>query len=169
MVNKIDYGNVIDAAMRSIVKRCLRIVQENNEELPGNHHFYITFDTTNKGVEISEGLRAKYPQKMTIVLQHQFWDLEIKDKFFKISLNFNNVAETLKIPYDSLMSFTDPSCDFAIQFDSLSEDEDFIEDIDVEFDGEMENKLESSPAKKRKKSDEDSSGNVISIDSFRKD
>ena len=110
----IDYGELIDRAMHIIVREVLRRVQKTG--LPGDHHFYITFLTHYPGVMISDTLREKYPDEMTIVIQHQFWDLEVEEDRFSIVLSFNNVQENLTIPFNALTGFADPSVKFGLQF-----------------------------------------------------
>lgn len=183
----IDYNKVIDQAMRSIVRKCLRFVDKRGGRLPGNHHFYITFDIDHEGAEISDTLRKMHSEQMTIVIQHQFWNLLVEDDKFSIELSFNNVREKLVVPYDSLISFADPSSRFGLQFHD-DEDELILPDDDEEIDEELLSSLlelddeqfedaVTSPAKssakkkgnKKAKSDsEEGQSKVISIDSFRK-
>jgi hypothetical protein len=85
--------------------------------LPGDHHFFIGFSTTAPGVRISNRLRESYPEEMTVVLQHQFWDLEVTDTGFSVSLSFNGVPERLVVPFSSIKGFLDPSVQFGLQFD----------------------------------------------------
>src|SRR5690606_4226370 len=87
--------------------------------LPGEHHFFITFDTTAAGVRLSERLRAQYPAEMTVVLQHQFWDLKVTEETFKVGLSFGGVAERLTVPFVAVRAFTDPSVQFTLQFETL--------------------------------------------------
>lgn len=110
----IDYPAMIDAAMRGVVREALE--QAGSTGLPGEHHFFISFQTRFPGVDISPMLRERYPEEMTIVVQHQFWDLDITDEGFSISLSFNNVPETLVVPFDSMTAFADPSIKFGLQF-----------------------------------------------------
>ena len=170
--------------MRSIVRRCLRFVLKNNNQLPGNHHFYITFDLEHPDTEISDVLRKTHVDQMTIVVQHQFWNLIVEDDFFSIELSFNNVREKLVVPYDSLISFADPSSRFGLQFHNddeellLPDDDEEIDDellesllqLEEEFEEEESFKQSSKKGKSKKpKADsEDDGPKVISIDSFRK-
>jgi hypothetical protein len=89
--------------------------------LPGDHHFFITFDTTAEGVQLSERMRAQYPEEMTVVLQHQFWDLKVTDEAFEVGLSFGGVAERLHIPLAAIKVFADPSVQFTLQFETLTE------------------------------------------------
>lgn len=113
-IQTIDYSGMIDRAMRHVVKESLELAQKHG--LPGQHHFYVSFLTGHPGTKISPTLRAKYPQEMTIVLQHQFWDLKIDDEGFSVMLSFNNIPEKLVIPFAALTAFADPSIKFGLQF-----------------------------------------------------
>ncbi len=110
----IDYPSMIDSAMRGVVRDALLHIQR--EGLPGEHHFFISFQTQYPGVEMSPQLRARYPEEITIVVQHQFWDLKITDALFSIMLSFNNIPEKLVVPFDALTAFADPSIKFGLQF-----------------------------------------------------
>lgn len=110
----IDYPGMIDSAMRGVVRNALEHVLKNG--LPGDHHFFISFQTGYPGVQISPQLRARYPEEITIVVQHQFWDLKITDELFSIMLSFNNIPEKLVVPFDALTAFADPSIKFGLQF-----------------------------------------------------
>lgn len=112
--NTIDYPSMIDAAMRGVVRDAL--VHVLRDGLPGEHHFFISFQTTYPGVQMSPQLRARYPEEITIVVQHQFWDLKITDTYFSIMLSFNNIPEKLLVPFDALTAFADPSIKFGLQF-----------------------------------------------------
>lgn len=105
---------MIDSAMRGVVRDALLHIQR--EGLPGEHHFFISFQTTYPGVQMSPQLRARYPEEITIVVQHQFWDLKITDELFSIMLSFNNIPEKLVVPFDALTAFADPSIKFGLQF-----------------------------------------------------
>lgn len=110
----IDYAAFIDAAMRNVVRVSLRQVEQTG--LPGEHHFFISFRTDYPGVSLSEALRARYPEEMTIVVQHQFQGLKVEDERFSIVLSFNNIPEKLVIPFAALTAFADPSVKFGLQF-----------------------------------------------------
>jgi hypothetical protein len=114
---QIDYESLAQEAMRSIVRSALRRVAELGY-LPGQHHFYIAFDTRAPGVVVSKRLKQRYPEEMTIVLQHQFRDLTVTDGRFEVTLSFDNVAERLTIPLHAVRVFFDPSVPYGIQFDS---------------------------------------------------
>ena len=110
----IDYPGMIDTAMRGVVREALHHVDKFG--LPGEHHFFISFQTNFPGVSISPQLKSRYPEEITIVVQHQFWDLKITDKQFSIMLSFNNIPEKLVVPFDALTAFADPSIKFGLQF-----------------------------------------------------
>ena len=112
--DSLHYDKMVETALRGVVRQALASVVDQG--LPGNHHFYLTFRTTHPGVEIADRLHSQYPQEMTIVLQHQFWGLEVTDDHFVVNLSFSNVPERLKIPYAALVSFVDPSVKFGLQF-----------------------------------------------------
>lgn len=107
----IRYDLLVRDALRGIIRTVLQRVQKKG--LPGEHHFYITFDTTASGAIISKRLKEQYPEEMTIVIQHQFWDLLVYEDRFEVKLSFNNVPERLIIPYAAIKSFADPSVPFA--------------------------------------------------------
>ncbi len=111
----IRYDLLAQQALRGVVQRVLADVAKSG--LAGEHHFYISFDTEAPGVRISQRLREKYPQEMTIVLQHQFWDLIVTDEGFEVGLSFNGVPERLGVPFAAIKGFFDPSVKFALQFD----------------------------------------------------
>ena len=112
--NTLDYERLVDGALKGVVREALALAARRG--LPGAHHFYVTFKTTHPGVEISDALLGRYPDEMTIVLQHQFWGLEINEDAFEVTLSFSGVSERLKVPYAALTSFVDPSVKFGLQF-----------------------------------------------------
>jgi hypothetical protein len=114
MTNEINYATMIDQAMRHVVRDVMRKVSGTG--LPGEHHFFITFATQHPGVKISDALRTRYPNEMTIVLQHQFWDFAIDDHTFSVSLSFGGVPEKLTVPFAALTAFADPGVKFGLQF-----------------------------------------------------
>jgi hypothetical protein len=108
------YDRMVEAALRGVVREAVAQAAENG--LPGGHHFYITFKTNAPGVDISDHLRAKYPEEMTIVIEHQFWDLTVTDESFAVTLSFNNRPERLTVPFTAIGAFADPSVKFGLQF-----------------------------------------------------
>ncbi len=113
----LQYDKMVETALRSVVREALALVAKNG--LPGNHHFYLTFRTDHPGVDMSDALRIQYPNDMTVVLQHQYWGLEVNDDHFVVNLSFSNVPERLQVPYAAMMSFVDPSVKFGLQFQPL--------------------------------------------------
>ncbi len=150
----LNYAKLIDEAMHYVVRRSLELVSENG--LIDDHHFFITFETQHSGVMIAPELQEKYPNEMTIVVQHQFWDLEIEHDRFSIVLSFDNVQQNLTVPFSSLISFADPSVKFGLQFHRESFDEE--DEIEANFKEDLEDF-------KRK---EGNSDNVVTLDNFRK-
>lgn len=120
----INYPQMIDNAMRNMVRDVMRRVQ--SEGLPGEHHFFISYNTQFPGVKMSDQLRAKYPKDITIVMQHQFWDFKVEDHQFNVTLSFGGAPEKLTVPFAALTAFADPSIKFGLQFQSLSTEENFI-------------------------------------------
>jgi hypothetical protein len=114
MKDYLNYKAMVERALRSVLTDTLKQVSENG--LRGNHSLYISFLTTHPGVTIADYLRSKYPREMTIILQHQFWDLDISEDGFDVTLSFNNVPERLSIPFEALTGFADPSVQFGLQF-----------------------------------------------------
>lgn len=113
----LQYDKMVESALRGVVRQALIYISKNG--LPGNHHFYLTFRTDHPGVDISDALRGQYPNDMTVVLQHQYWGLEVNDDHFVVNLSFSNMPERLQVPYAALMSFVDPSVKFGLQFQPL--------------------------------------------------
>ncbi len=114
MKDYLNYKEMVERALRSVAIDTLKQVSVHG--LRGNHNLYISFLTTHPGVTIAAYLHDKYPKEMTIVLQHQFWDLDISEDGFDVTLSFNNVPERLSIPFAALTGFADPSVQFGLQF-----------------------------------------------------
>lgn len=158
MSRTIEYGKLMHSAMRNLIRQVLQDVSDNG--LPGQHHFFITFDTTDPEVAIADWLRDRYPEEMTVVIQHWFDNLEVGEDGFSITLNFGDSPEPLFIPYDSIRTFVDPSVEFGLRFetqdaDEDEEDEDFLETDDLAFE-------DDAPEEEHKDAE------VVSLDSFRK-
>jgi hypothetical protein len=115
----IRYDILAQEALRGVLRTVLTDAARNG--LPGDHHFYITFDTTADGVVLSERMRAQYPKEMRIVLQHQFWDLLVNEQIFEVGLSFGGVPERLVIPFAAITAFFDPSVEFGLQFKEIVE------------------------------------------------
>ena len=139
--------------MRTLIFDVLKDVEQSG--LPGEHHFFITFDTTIEGVEISEWLRQRYPEEMTIVIQHWFDGLNVKEDEFDITLNFGDQPESLVVPFLAILTFVDPSVEFGLRFEQNEDDE------QPKF-SEMEKANDQEKKSSKKK------GDVVSLDSFRK-
>ena len=119
-VDHIRYDLLTQQALRAVVRRVLADVAKTGS-LPGEHHFYVTFDTHAPGVKLSPRLREQYPEEMTIVLQHQFWDLAVTETHFEVALSFNGISEKLHVPLDAIKGFFDPSVQFGLQFETVTE------------------------------------------------
>ncbi|MEM9796935.1 MAG: ClpXP protease specificity-enhancing factor SspB [Pseudomonadota bacterium] len=117
----IDYGTMMHDAMRGLIARVLRRVGQ--EGLPGDHHFFISFDTTHPGVDIADWLRERYPDDMTIVIQHWYEALDVDEDGFAVTLNFGDSPERLTIPWTSLRTFVDPSVEFGLRFETRADDD----------------------------------------------
>jgi hypothetical protein len=111
----IRYDVLARDALRGVLRRVLTDAAEHG--LPGEHHFFITFLSTAEGVKLSPRLLAQYPEEMTVILQHQFWDLTVTEDRFEVGLSFGGIAERLVVPFNSIKSFFDPSVQFGLQFE----------------------------------------------------
>jgi hypothetical protein len=156
MSGTIDYGNLMHRAMRSLIQTVLADVQKNG--LPGEHHFFITFDTQHPDVEIAEWLADRYPGEMTVVMQHWYDNLTVTDEGFAVTLNFGDAPEPLYIPYNSIKTFVDPSVEFGLRFETQDEEEgdEVLDELPDEIN------LEEIVEEPRKDAE------VVSLDSFRK-
>ena len=119
-VDHIRYDLLTQQALRAVVRRVLSDVAKVGS-LPGEHHFYVTFDTRAPGVRFSSRMSEQYPEEMTVVLQHQFWDLAVSDAHFEVALSFNGVSEKLHVPFEAIKGFFDPSVQFGLQFEPQGE------------------------------------------------
>jgi len=154
MSRGIDYGNLMHQAMRGLIKTVLKGVQENG--LPGAHHFFITFDTQHPEVKIADWLQQRYPDEMTVVMQHWYDNLEVTDEGFSVTLNFGDSPEPIYIPYDAIKTFVDPSVEFGLRFEA-AEEEDDEDDLDQPDDEEEVGADDHRP-----------DADIVSLDSFRK-
>lgn len=116
MARTIDYGNLMHRAMRSLIREVLGDIAAHG--LPGNHHFFITFDTTHPDAELADWLSDRYPTEMTVVMQHWYDNLEVSEDGFAITLNFGDQPEPLYIPFDAIKTFVDPSVEFGLRFET---------------------------------------------------
>jgi hypothetical protein len=111
----IPYDEIVQEALRDVVGRVLHEVEQAGG-LPGGHHFYITFKTRMPGVSIPKHLVERFPDEMTIVIQHRFWDLKVEDEIFSVGLSFGGVPSTLVVPFAAVTDFVDPAVDFSLKF-----------------------------------------------------
>ncbi|MEL6169900.1 MAG: ClpXP protease specificity-enhancing factor SspB [Pseudomonadota bacterium] len=158
----IDYGNLMHSAMRGLIQQVLLDVADKG--LPGDHHFFITFDTMHPDVEIADWLSDRYPDQMTVVMQHWYDNLDVTDDGFSVTLNFGDTPEPLYIPYDAIKTFVDPSVEFGLRFETQETDDD---DLDEDLPGDhpiaqTEDMSAGDPAPAK------SDAEVVSLDSFRK-
>jgi uncharacterized protein len=116
--DKIDYSAFLQEALRDLVRRVLEQVAEHG--MPGEHHFYIGFRTDFPGVEAPRFLREQYPEEVTIILQHQFWGLEVTPEAFSVLLSFGGSRQRIYVPFAALTAFADPSADFGLRFEALT-------------------------------------------------
>jgi hypothetical protein len=121
MADHIRYDLLTQQALRGVVRAVLTDAAKKG--LPGDHHFYIAFDTKAEGVHIPDRLRAQYPEQMTIILQHQFWDLKVTDEEFEVGLSFGGIPAKLTIPFEAVQGFFDPSVQFGLQFEEVGDEE----------------------------------------------
>ena len=165
MTSGINYGSLMHQAMRGLIRTVLDDVQENG--LPGDHHFFITFDTGHPDVEIADWLSDRYPGEMTVVMQHWFDNLDVTDEGFAVTLNFGDAPERLYIPFDAILTFVDPSVEFGLRFESS--DDNPVEDNALV----PAPRPVTEPTVARDTSDDETDtprkeADVVSLDTFRK-
>lgn len=164
MSRTIDYGNLMHEAMRGLIRKVLSNVCENG--LPGDHHFFITFDTGHPDAELADWLFDRYPGEMTVVMQHWYDKLEVTDEGFSVTLNFGDAPEPLYIPYDAIKTFVDPSVEFGLRFETQADDE---EDTSEDPQNLPVSKPEPSEVLEVEATDEaHKDAEIVSLDSFRK-
>ena len=157
----IHYDEMWGEALRGIVRKALEACENG---LPGGHHFYITFRTRHPTVDISPALRARFPDEMTIVLQHQYWGLDITEEWFEVTLSFNRINERLHIPFAAVSAFADPYAKFGIQIPT---------DTSIELEPEEEPEDEAAPVDQEETAaapppPSEETGRVVTLDAFRK-
>jgi uncharacterized protein len=160
------YDLLAQNALKGVVRDALKIAATTG--LPGEHHFYIAFNTKHPDVGISEKIAQRYPREMTIVLQHQFWNLHVYDDRFEVELSFDNIPEKLVIPFDAVKGFLDPAVQFGLQFESVSVDRK-PKDVDAAKPAPAARGGEQDVAVKAPESAaQDEAAKVVSLDHFRK-
>ncbi|MGR3572232.1 SspB family protein [Brevirhabdus sp.] len=161
MSRQIDYGNLMHRAMRRLISDVLTDVGRNG--LPGEHHFFITYDTTHPRVGMTEWLKERYPEEITIVIQHWFEDLIVEDEGFHVTLNFGDQPVALYVPFDSMQTFVDPSVEFGLRFDRQSDartdEDDDLHIVEIDDDDDEDDEAHSPSEKEAE---------IVSLDSFRK-
>ena len=172
------YDLMVQDALKGVVRKILS--EAGRDGLPGDHHFYITFRTTAPGVRLSQRLREKHPDEMTIVLQHQFWDLSVGEHSFEVGLSFSGVPERLLVPFDAISTFFDPSVQFGLKFEAQDQAEDAASQEAEPAEAPpapakivpaaLPAAKGKAPAAEPATEDDDSRGSaeVVSLDSFRK-
>ncbi len=167
----IRYDLLAQNALRGVIRTVLDDVAQNG--LPGEHHFYIAFNTTAPGVRISNRLRERYPEEMTVVMQHQYWDLEVTETGFSVSLSFNGVPERLVVPFSAVKGFFDPSVQFGLQFEPMVEASDEPADAaaggpEAGADTEEAPEAPETVAEAAQDNGEAGTADVVSLDQFRR-
>lgn len=157
----IPYDDIVQEALRAVVGRVLGEIVDGGGELPGNHHFYITFKTGAPGVSIPKVLRERFPDEMTIVMQNKFWDLAVDEEGFTVGLSFNAVPSKLDIPFAAITAFVDPAVDFGLQFQATVADMAPEPHDDAENDG-------SDGADHAAITESEDGSNVVTVDFGRK-
>ena len=150
-----NYSKMVEDALRGVLRTALLHVVEHG--LPGNHHFFISFRTSDDGVTVPDELRQRYPDEMTIVLQHQFWDLQVTPEDFAVTLSFNKVHERMVVPFGSVTAFADPSVQFGLQFRAGDSD---ARAAAGQSEVAAQNEASAPPEKP--------AGEVVALDAFRK-
>ena len=179
MNDRFHYDALVDDALRSVVRRVLTQVAEKG--LPGSHHFYISFRSGDPGVVLPDYLRAKYPEEMTIVLQHQYWDLILGPNHFEVTVSFNKQQERIRVPFAALSAFVDPSVRFGLQFDRKDKAGEKAEGAappaalppaekrpPLAAPAASEDKPEAGAEQTAEAKPEDAAAKVVKLDSFRK-
>jgi hypothetical protein len=126
----IPYDEIVQEALRDVVGRVLSSIEAGGS-LPGTHHFYITFKTRLPGVEIPKHLAQRFPDEMTIVIQHRYWDLKVAPDHFSVGLSFGGVPSTLRVPFAAVTDFVDPAVDFSLKFQANGADGAPHEELDA--------------------------------------
>jgi hypothetical protein len=157
----IPYDEIVQEALRAVVGRVLGQIEVSGGELPGTHHFYITFKTNAPGVSIPQHLKERFPDEMTIVLQNKFWDLSVQEDAFSVGLTFNQIPAKLDIPFAAITAFVDPAVDFGLQFQAV------VPDLEPALHEDAENDSPEQGENQDVKVADDGS-NVVTVDFGRK-
>ena len=157
MTDTLDYGSLMHRAMRGLIFNVLEQVRDHG--LPGNHHFFITFDTTHPDVQLADWLKDRYPEEMTVVIQHWFDNLVVREDGFSITLNFGDQPEPIQIPFDAIQTFVDPSVEFGLRFENQDTDEDEAEADETEPSADTAETSDEAHQQEAK---------VVSLDQFRR-
>ena len=176
-IDHIRYDILAQEALRGVVRTVL--TDAATKGLPGEHHFKITFNTTAPGVRLSERMRAQYPESMTIVLQHQFWDLTVSDEIFEVGLSFGGIPERLEVPFAAVTAFYDPAVQFGFQFETIEAEAAAGDQSAAGTAGEQSppptrivpaepDKPDALPAPSGARPDGGTGGEVVRLDRFRK-
>lgn len=158
----IPYDEIVQEALRAVVGRVLGEIQATGGELPGAHHFYITFKTHAAGVDIPRHLRERFPDEMTIVLQNKFWDLTVGESSFSVGLSFNQMPAKLHIPFGAITAFVDPAVDFGLQFQAV------VPELEHEHEHHESAQNDSPQTGDAAEAEAGDGSNVVSIDFGRK-
>lgn len=159
MTDTLDYGSLMHRAMRGLIFNVLEQVRDHG--LPGNHHFFITFDTTHPDVQLADWLKDRYPVEMTVVIQHWFDNLVVREDGFSITLNFGDQPEPIQIPFDAIQTFVDPSVEFGLRFENQDMDE-------IEDEAEADEAEPSAEATETSDEAPRQEAEVVSLDQFRR-
>ncbi len=159
MTDTLDYGSLMHRAMRGLIFNVLEQVRDHG--LPGNHHFFITFDTTHPDVQLADWLKDRYPAEMTVVIQHWFDNLVVREDGFSITLNFGDQPEPIQIPFDAIQTFVDPSVEFGLRFENQDMDE-------IEEESEADETEPSAEATETSDEEPRQEAEVVSLDQFRR-
>lgn len=169
----IGYQALTDQALRGVVRDALRRIEKSG--LIGAHHFYLTFKTHAEGVDIPDFLKEQYPDEMTIIIQHQYWALKVKDDYFEVTLTFKKLPAPLHIPFNALTAFFDPGVQFGLQFRAEGEGTAkpapapvMVPAAAPETAGDAPEPALPKPASAEKPAEKATPGEVVSLDSFRK-
>lgn len=164
MSGSIDYGNLMHDAMRGLIKSVLEDVAR--EGLPGDHHFFVNFNTRHPDAELAEWMHDRFPEDMTIVLQHWFDNLNVNDDGFGVTLNFGDTPETMFVPFDAINTFVDPSVEFGLRFET--QDSDHHTNLHVAGEEDDEDTEDAPEIELEEAKPEAKDAEVVSLDSFRK-